>query len=144
MGTIEVAPCSGVLPTRVAAEEIPLVIDEIPVLAAIATHARSDSWFIGAGELRVKESDRLEALTQGVRALGGVAADEGDDLVIGGGGLAGGRIVIDGDHRIAMAMAVSALGADAPVVIAGIEAAEVSYPGFVRALTALGAEIEER
>jgi 3-phosphoshikimate 1-carboxyvinyltransferase len=144
VGTIEVAPCSGVLPTRVAAEEIALVIDEIPVLAAIATHARSDSWFIGAGELRVKESDRLEALTRGVRALGGIAAGEGDDLVIGGGGLAGGRIEIDGDHRIAMAMTVSALGADAPVVIAGIEAAEVSFPGFVQALAALGAEIEER
>ena len=81
------------------------------MLAALAIHARADSWFLEAAELRVKESDRLGALTRCIRDLGGQAADEGVDLVIAGGGLEGGRTSAGGDHRIAMAMAVAALGA---------------------------------
>jgi 3-phosphoshikimate 1-carboxyvinyltransferase len=92
----------------------------------------------------VKESDRLGGLVEAIRALGGAAEVEGDDLVIGGGGLAGGEADARGDHRMAMALAVAALAARGPVAVDGIEAAEVSFPGFGRLLVALGARIEVR
>ena len=142
VGSIEVEPCEGLRAVRVGADELPLVIDEVPVLAALAIHAASDSWFLDAAELRVKESDRLGAITRTVRDLGGAAADEGNDLVIAGGGLEGGRTTSGGDHRIAMAMAVAALGAHAPSRIDGMEAADVSFPGFAETLGRLGARIE--
>jgi len=143
VGSIEVEPCEGIRAVRVEADELPLVIDEVPVLAALAIHAAGDSWFLDAAELRVKESDRLGAITRCIRDLGGVAADEGDDLVIAGGGLKGGRTTSGGDHRMAMAMAIAALGARGSSRIDGIEAADVSFPGFVRTLDRLGARIEE-
>ena len=121
---------------RVEPDELPLVIDEVPVLAALAAHAPADSWFLGAGELRVKESDRLDGIGDGIRALGGQAAVEGDDLVVAGGGLDGGRADAHGDHRMAMAFAVSALGARGTVEVDGMESAEVSFPGFARTLSA--------
>ncbi len=142
VGTLWVAPCEGIRAARVTEDELPLVIDEVPVLAALAIHAGGDSWFMGAGELRVKESDRLAGIAEGLRALGGHAAAEGDDLVIAGGGLEGGTADPGGDHRMAMAFAVASLAATAPVEVAAMEAADVSFPGFVRTLEALGASIE--
>ena len=142
IGTIEVAASGGVAPVRVEPSELPSIIDEVPVLAAIAVHAKGDSLFLGASELRVKETDRARAVSEGIRSLGGVAADEGPDLVIGGGGLVGGRVDAAGDHRMAMAFAVAALGATAPCRIAGIEAADVSFPGFAQTLRSLDALIE--
>lgn len=142
VGSIEVDPCDGLRAVRVEADELPLVIDEVPVLAALAIHASSDSWFLDAAELRVKESDRLGAITKSVRDLGGAAGDEGNDLVIAGGGLEGGRTTSGGDHRIAMAMAVAALAARSSSRIDGIDAADVSFPGFVETLDRLGARIE--
>jgi len=88
--------------------------------------------------------ERLGVLVEAIRALGGAAELEGDDLVIGGGGLAGGEADARGDHRMAMALAVAALAARGPVEVDGIEAAEVSFPGFDRLLVALGARIEVR
>jgi 3-phosphoshikimate 1-carboxyvinyltransferase len=142
VGDLWVAPCDGVRATRVTGEELPLVIDEVPVLAMMATHAASDTWFLGAGELRVKESDRLAALGQGIADLGGHAGVEGEDLVVAGGGLAGGAASARGDHRMAMAFVVAALAAGAPVEVDDVGAAEVSFPGFVPTLVALGASIE--
>ena len=84
----------------------------------------------------------MGGLAGAIRASGGAADVEGDDLVVGGGGLDGGEVDAHGDHRIAMAAAVSALGARGPVSIDGIDAAEVSFPGFVDALAGLGARIE--
>ena len=142
VGDVHVLPADGIQAVRVGADELPLVIDEVPVLAMLAAHASSDSWFLEAGELRVKESDRLEGLAAGIRDLGGHAAAEGADLVVSGGGLEGGRGDAHGDHRMAMAVAVGALAARGPVEIDGIETAEVSFPGFVGTLAALGASIE--
>ena len=90
VGSIHVASTAGLRPTTVRADELPLVIDEVPVLAMLGAHARGETRFLGASELRVKESDRLTALVQGIRALGGHAAAEADDLVVEGGGLRGG------------------------------------------------------
>jgi 3-phosphoshikimate 1-carboxyvinyltransferase len=144
VGDLHVAACEGLIGTTVEPWEIPLVIDEVPVLAALAAHARSDSWFAGAGELRVKESDRLGGLADMLRALGGHAGVEGDDLVVAGGGLEGGSGEARGDHRMAMAVVVASLAARSPVTVEGIEAADVSFPGFVETLRALGARIEDR
>jgi 3-phosphoshikimate 1-carboxyvinyltransferase len=142
VGSIAVEPCAGIRAVRVEPRELPLIIDEVPVLAALATHAACDSWFLEAAELRVKESDRLHAIATGVRQLGGVAADEGVDLVIAGGGLDGGRADARGDHRMAMALVVAALGGRGPSQIDGVEAADVSFPGFVATLRALGVALE--
>jgi len=142
-GTLASRAVDGVSPVVVSAAEMPSVIDEVPVLAALAVHADGESRFEGGRELRVKESDRLAALERGLRSLGGSIRVEGDDLVVEGGGLAGGTVVPADDHRIVMSLVVASLAARGPSVIEGIEAAAVSFPGFVPALTALGARIEE-
>jgi 3-phosphoshikimate 1-carboxyvinyltransferase len=142
VGVLEVEPCEGLRGTTVAASELPLVIDEVPVLALLAAHAREETRFVGAGELRVKESDRLGGVAEAIRSLGGAAAVDGDDLVVAGGGLEGGTASSGGDHRRAMALAVGALGARRPVSIDGMEAADVSFPGFLATLASLGAEVE--
>ncbi len=142
VGRIRARATGAISPVRVEEDELPLVIDEVPVLAALAAHARGDSWFLGAGELRVKESDRLGGLAAGLRSLGGEAADEGDDLVVAGGGLVGGTASSGGDHRLAMAFVIAALGAQAPCDVRGVEVAEVSYPGFVSDLRAAGVRLE--
>jgi 3-phosphoshikimate 1-carboxyvinyltransferase len=142
VGELHVHPVSGVGSVTVEAGELPLVVDEVPVLAMLAAHADSDSWFMGAGELRVKESDRLAGIAGGIRDLGGHAGVEEDDLVIAGGGLGGGRADARGDHRMAMAFSVAGLAARGAVEVDGIESADVSFPGFVGALVSLGATIE--
>jgi 3-phosphoshikimate 1-carboxyvinyltransferase len=143
VGSIVVEPAASLAPVRVEPDELPEVIDEVPVLAALAAHATGPSWFAGAGELRIKESDRLGGLAEGFRALGQHAAVEGDDLVVVGGGVGGGRVSARGDHRMAMAFAVTALRADGPVEVDGIEASAVSFPGFVPTLRAMGFTVEE-
>jgi 3-phosphoshikimate 1-carboxyvinyltransferase len=142
VGDIHVLAAPGVRAVRVEPEELPLVIDEVPVLAALAAHASADSWFLGAAELRVKESDRLRGIGDGIRAIGGHAAVEGEDLVLAGGGLDGGRADARGDHRMGMAFAVCALGARGAVEVEGLESADVSFPGFVGTLSAMGASID--
>ena len=142
VGELWVAPCDGVLATRVTPEELPLVIDEVPILAMLASHAAADTWFLDAAELRVKESDRLAAIGTGIADLGGHGGVEGDDLVVAGGGLGGGIAHARGDHRMAMAFVVAGLAARSVVEVDDVEAADVSFPGFVPALAALGAGIE--
>lgn len=141
VGDLQVRSVGTLVGTTVEPWELPLVIDEVPVLAAVAVHAAGESRFRGGAELRVKESDRLGGLATALRALGGQSVVEGDDLVIAGGGLAGGQTEATGDHRMAMALAVAALAAGGECEIDGMESAEVSFPGFVEALGALGARI---
>ncbi len=141
VGDLEVLPCDGLSGIVVTERDLPLVIDEVPVLAALAAHARGETSFQGAGELRLKESDRLAGLAEAISALGGEAGVLGDDLVVAGGGLRGGSADARGDHRMAMALSVAALAAAGPSQIEGAEWAEVSFPGFVDTLRLLGAEI---
>jgi 3-phosphoshikimate 1-carboxyvinyltransferase len=122
--------------------EVAAAIDEIPVLALAAAHAEGESRFEGAAELRVKESDRLAGVVAGIRALGGEASVDRDALVIGGGGLRGGQVHAHGDHRMAMAFATGALAARGPSSVAGMESADVSFPGFVESLRGLGLDVE--
>jgi 3-phosphoshikimate 1-carboxyvinyltransferase len=142
VGTMRLAASGALHPVRVTAAEFPLVVDEVPLLAALAAHADGPSRFEGASELRVKESDRLTGLVEGLRALGGAAEGAGDDLVVGGGGLAGGSARSQLDHRMAMALAVAALRARAPSEIDGAESAAVSFPGFFDLVRTMGADIE--
>ena len=142
VGDLWVAPCDGIRSTRIEEAELPLIIDEVPVLAMLAAHAGGDSWFLGAGELRVKESDRLAGVAEAIARLGGHAAAEGDDLIVAGGGLEGGIARAAGDHRMAMAAAVAGLAAQRPVEVEGMEAADVSFPGFLAMLRDLGATVE--
>jgi 3-phosphoshikimate 1-carboxyvinyltransferase len=141
VGDLVVTAARDLRSTEVTDEELPLVVDEVPVLAAVAVHARGDTWFGGAGELRVKETDRLHAVVDGLRGLGGNAGVEGDDLVVSGPGLGGGSASAGGDHRMAMALAVAGLGAEGPCEVEGVEHADVSFPGFVSTLASLGATV---
>jgi len=143
VGRLEVEACDGLTGTVVDAGELPLVIDEVPILAFVAVHAVGETRFEAAADLREKESDRLGGLAEAIRALGGSAAVEGDELLVVGDGLRGGTAEARGDHRMAMAIAVSALAARAPISIDGIEAADVSFPGFVSTLASLGVRFED-
>lgn len=142
VGRMHLGPIVGLRPVQVDGNEMPLVIDEVPLLAALAVHADGPSRFDGGAELRVKESDRLSVLAEGIRSLGGETAEEGDDLVVDGGGLPGGSARSAGDHRMAMAFAVTSLAARAPCDIDGIESAAVSFPDFFPLLRSLGADVE--
>ena len=121
----------------IAADEVPDLVDELPVLAARAALGGSLE-VSGAGELRVKESDRIAALVAGLRALG-VAADERPDgfVVDGSRRPTGGVAHAAGDHRLVMAFAIVGLGAAGPTTILGAGAVAVSYPDFARDLAAL-------
>jgi 3-phosphoshikimate 1-carboxyvinyltransferase len=120
-------------------EEVPEVIDELPVLAALATAGGSLS-VSGAGELRVKESDRISALVQGLRALGADADERPDGFTVRGSRrLTGGTADAQGDHRLAMAFAIAGLCASGTTRVAGAAAVAVSYPAFFHDLDRLRA-----
>ncbi len=119
--------------TTVGGTEVPGLIDEIPVLAVAAAVAEGITTFEGAGELRLKESDRVTALAAALQAAGIAAEGRPDGLVVRGGAGArwpGGRIESAGDHRIAMALAVAALAGAGPTLVAGWDAVATSYPAF--------------
>jgi len=117
--------------TEVGGAEIPLAIDELPLVALAACFADGTTTIRDAEELRRKESDRIETVTAALRALGGKVEPTVDGMVIeGAGGLRGGTIDSHGDHRIAMLGAVAGLASQEGVEVRGMEAAAVSYPGF--------------
>jgi 3-phosphoshikimate 1-carboxyvinyltransferase len=133
-----VAQPSALTATEVSAGEIPALIDEIPMLAALATRARGTTVFRQVGELRVKESDRLGLIAENIRALGGEASVEGDDLMVEGTEpLPRGRVRTDGDHRIAMAFAVLGTLTGAKVTVDDMDCAAVSFPGFPEMLQSI-------
>jgi 3-phosphoshikimate 1-carboxyvinyltransferase len=124
--------------TEVGGAEIPLAIDELPLVALAACFAEGTTTIRDAEELRRKESDRIETVTAALRALGGRVEATADGMVIEGtGGLAGGTISSQGDHRIAMLGAVAGLASREGVEVVGMDAAAVSYPGFERDLCSL-------
>jgi 3-phosphoshikimate 1-carboxyvinyltransferase len=114
----------------IAPDEVPEVIDELPVLATLGTFGGSVT-VSGAGELRVKESDRIAELIAGLRAMGADADERTDGFQVRfGGRLTGGAVHARHDHRLAMAFAIAALGATGPTTIDGADAVAVSYPAF--------------
>jgi 3-phosphoshikimate 1-carboxyvinyltransferase len=121
--------------TEVAAREIPGLIDEIPILAVLASRAEGSTTFRDVGELRVKESDRLGLIAENLRAVGAQAEVSGDDLVVqGGGGAPKGKVRTAADHRLAMAFAVLRTLPKAEVKIDDMACAAVSFPGFPETL----------
>ncbi len=121
---------AGLVGVTVADQTVPRAIDELPLVAVLGAAAEGTTIIEGAGELRFKESDRLEATAAAIGALGGGVRVTGDGLEVTGGTLEGGVVQSRGDHRIAMAAAVAALACPSGVVIEGADAAAVSWPGF--------------
>jgi 3-phosphoshikimate 1-carboxyvinyltransferase len=124
--------------TDVRGRIVPDVIDEIPILSVAAARAGGQTVFADSAELRVKESDRIATVTEGLAALGARVEPQEDGLVIQGSlELHGGTVDSYGDHRIAMALAVAGLAAEGATTIEGWEAVATSYPGFEADLEAL-------
>jgi len=124
--------------TRVTAAEVPLAIDELPLVALLGCFAEGETVVEGAQELRVKESDRIATVVGGLRGLGADIESTDDGFAVRGtAGLRGGTLHAHGDHRLAMLGAVAGLASREGVEVVGMEAAAVSYPGFTADLAAL-------
>jgi len=133
-GDLEVggAQLSGV---EVEGWRIPALIDEVPLLAVLGCRARGETVVCGAGELRVKESDRIAAVCGELSKMGADIAELEDGFLVRGPvGLKGAQVDSHGDHRIAMALAVAALGAEGETVISGWECVNISFPDFEQTL----------
>jgi len=135
VGELDVAstPLEG---TVVEPDEVPTAIDELTLIALLGAFADGETRVRGAGELRVKESDRIAGAVEGLRGLGADIEATDDGFVVGGDGtpLRGGVIEARGDHRMAMLGAVAGLASSEGVEVVGMDAAAVSYPGFERDL----------
>jgi 3-phosphoshikimate 1-carboxyvinyltransferase len=122
------APIEG---TTVEAEEVPLAIDELPLVALLGCFAEGETVVRGAAELRIKESDRIATVVEGLRGLGADIEALPDGFVVSGTGvLRGGQLDAHGDHRLALLGAVAGLASENGVEVVGMDAAEVSYPRF--------------
>jgi 3-phosphoshikimate 1-carboxyvinyltransferase len=118
--------------TTIRAAEVPLLVDELPLFGLLAAGARGESWVYGAGELRLKETDRIEAAVDALRAIGARAKAHEDGFAVTGVPTRprGGRVDARGDHRIAMLGAIAGLWSSEGVEIEGAESAAISFPGF--------------
>jgi 3-phosphoshikimate 1-carboxyvinyltransferase len=137
MGDIDIAQ-APLEATVVEGDEVPLAIDELPLVALLGCFAEGDTVVRGAAELRLKETDRIAATVDGLGGLGAEIEATDDGFVVhGGGGIEGGTIDARGDHRMAMLGAVAGLASRTGVEVVGMEAAAVSYPRFEEDLRAL-------
>ena len=132
---------SELVGTAITADEVPGLVDEVPILAVAAAMAEGVTTFDGLGELRIKESDRLATVESQLGRMGAEVRVENDRLVVRGrpegAGFLGASIDSHHDHRIAMSCAVAALVAEGPTTIAGWDAVSTSYPGFYGHLQSL-------
>ena len=131
-------PLKGIV---ISAAQIPLAIDEFPVLFVAAACAEGETLLRGAEELRVKESDRLDAMAQGLAKLGVTVEAFDDGIKITGGKMGGGAVDSFGDHRIAMAFTVAGLRSEAPIDIANCANVATSFPNFVELATEVGMRV---
>ncbi len=144
VGTI-VAERSDIGSVGIEGPIVPLIQDELPLLAVIATQTRGTTTVTGAGELRTKESDRITSMSAALRLLGADVEEAPDGFTVNGPTrLTGTKVDAAGDHRVAMALAVAGLVADGDTLVDGFESAGVSWPGFDRVLASLGADVEVR
>jgi len=126
--------------TTVEPHEVPLAIDELPLIALLGCFAEGETVVRGAGELRIKESDRIDTVVTGLRGLGAEIEALADGFAVRGtGSLRGGRLESFGDHRLALLGAVAGLASEQGVEVVGMEAADVSYPGFAQQIAELAA-----
>lgn len=137
---VHVAPCAGLRAVTIGGDEIPALIDEIPVLACLAAYAEGETRITDAAELRVKESDRIATVVSNLRAIGASADELPDGLVIRGStGTLSGQVVTHADHRIAMSFGVLGALAGNQIAIDDPACVDVSFPGFWHTLDAIGA-----
>ncbi|HEU0005144.1 MAG TPA: 3-phosphoshikimate 1-carboxyvinyltransferase, partial [Terriglobia bacterium] len=123
---------------KIGGAQIPQVIDEVPILSVLAAQSQEGMEIRDAGELRVKESDRIRSIVENLRAMGAQVEEFEDGLAISGRQRLHGAVINTyGDHRIAMAFAVAGLVAEGETVIEGAECAGVSFPGFFEVLERL-------
>ena len=116
--------------TTVEPEEVPLAIDELPLVALLGCFAKGETVVRGAAELRHKETDRIAGVVEGLQGLGANVEATADGFVASGGGVEGGVLDARGDHRMAMLGAVAGLASRSGVEVQGMDAAAVSYPDF--------------
>jgi 3-phosphoshikimate 1-carboxyvinyltransferase len=137
-GDVEIR-ASELVGTTVTAGEVPSLVDELPLVALAACHARGDTVVRGAGELRVKESDRLGLVVEELRRVGAHIRATRDGFHVRGvpARLRGGTFDAHGDHRLAMLGAVAGISSREGVELAGAEAVDVSFPGFFDLLAQL-------
>jgi len=135
------APLRGI---RIPEALVPLAIDEFPALFVAAACAEGVTVLTGAEELRVKESDRIQVMADGLNALGIAARPTPDGIIIQGGALSGGTMDSHGDHRIAMSFAMAALRAADPITIRDCANVNTSFPGFVALARNAGLTIQEQ
>ena len=137
IGTVQInaAPSTLTSPLKIEGAFTAQLIDELPVLAAVAPYTRSGISIRDAQELRVKESDRIALVAKNLTAMGATYTEYDDGLDIPGGqNLHGGIIDSGSDHRIAMAFAIAALRASSETLIEGADAAKISFPEFFQHL----------
>lgn len=128
---------------QIPEEFVPLAIDEFPAIFVAAANAEGETVLTGAEELRVKESDRIQVMADGLQALGVDAQPTPDGMVIRGGTYGGGVVESHGDHRIAMSFAMAALCAQGPIEILDCANVATSFPGFVALTQSLGLHIQQ-
>jgi 3-phosphoshikimate 1-carboxyvinyltransferase len=131
--------------TTIHSAEVPLLVDELPLFALLASQARGESWVYGAGELRHKETDRIEAVVDALRAIGARAKAHDEGFSVTGVPMRprGGKVDARGDHRIAMLGAVAGLASREGVEIEGAESVAISFPGFYDLLAQLAQRSSE-
>lgn len=136
---VRYAPLKGI---DIPPELVPLAIDEFPALFIAAACAEGSTRLTGAEELRVKESDRIQVMADGLSTLGIDASPTSDGMLIKGGRIRGGSVESHGDHRIAMAFVVAALRAEQPIRVKNCANVATSFPGFVALAKTAGISIE--
>ncbi len=143
VGTIDAELSTGLNAVTIEGSVVPPLLDELPVLAVVATQAVGETIVRGAHELRVKESDRIATLLAGLRSFGAEVEELEDGFMVSGPTiLSGARVESAGDHRIAMAFTVAGLIAKGETRIEDFDSADVSWPGFDKVLASLGADVE--
>lgn len=138
---VRAAPLKGI---QIPEELVPLAIDEFPVLFIAAAFAEGQTVLTGAEELRVKESDRIQVMADGLQACGVDAQPTPDGIIINPGNFNGGTVDSHGDHRIAMAFTMAALCAKQPIVINDCANVNTSFPGFVQLAAQAGVKVTAR
>jgi 3-phosphoshikimate 1-carboxyvinyltransferase len=136
---VRYAPLKGI---NIPEEQVPLAIDEFPALFVAAACAEGRTVLTGAEELRVKESDRIQAMADGLQTLGVKAEATPDGMIIDGGPMGSGTIDSLGDHRIAMSFAVAALRAQGEIKIQNCANVATSFPNFVELASQVGMSVQ--
>jgi 3-phosphoshikimate 1-carboxyvinyltransferase len=136
---VRYAPLKGI---DIPVDQVPLAIDEFPVLFVAAACAEGRTILRDAEELRVKESDRIQVMADGLQALGVKAEPTPDGIIIDGGPIGGGSVESHGDHRIAMSFSVAALRATGDIYIKDCANVATSFPGFVELAQSVGMKVQ--